>query len=283
MSLTLYRRHLNNQMRAAQWVNISEGEFAKFHMTREQAQNIQATFDGKLVFPGDPDYDQDRKLSNPAFQKYPVLIAYCVSESDVRTILHLCQGKLREKLNPHLTLPLVVRSGGHSTAGYSAIDGGVILDTSQLDSVFVDPQHRRLHAGPGAEFKILWDALDRYGFAVTAGVCPDVRVGGYMQGGGYGWNARMFGMNCDNVMEVEVMLADGSVVLANETTNCDLYYAVCGGTGNNFGVLLHVTYQVYPLKYIHGFSIVWDVSTDEGAANGAVALDLLQRQICYCG
>ena len=229
------------------------------------------------MWPWEPDYNQDRQLANPAFDKHPAVIVYCASASDVGTILRLCQGQLI----PGLVLPMVMRSGGHSTAGYSAIDGGVILDTSRLNGVYVDPEYRRLHAGPGTQFKMFCDTLARYGFAVTTGVCPDVCVGGYMQGGGYGWNARMFGMNCDNVLEVEVMLADGSVVLANATTNSDLLYAVCGGCGNNFGVLLRVTYQVYPLKYVHGFSIAWDIATDADAANGAAALDLLQR--CYMG
>jgi hypothetical protein len=172
---------------------------------------------------------------------------------------------------------MVVRSGGHSSAGFSGIDEGVVLDTSKLDDVIVYPHSELLHAGPGAEFRRVWEIMGRHGLAVTAGVCSDVRVGGYMQGGGYGWNARMFGMNCDNVLEVEIMLADGSVVVANERTNADLFYGVRGGTGNNFGVLLRVTYQLHLLREVHGFSIVWDLGNEQGAANGAAALSLMQQ------
>ena len=107
------------------------------------------------MWPWEPDYNQDRQLANPAFDKHPAVIVYCASASDVGTILRLCQGQLI----PGLVLPMVMRSGGHSTAGYSAIDGGVILDTSRLNGVYVDPEYRRLHAGPGTQFKMFYDAL----------------------------------------------------------------------------------------------------------------------------
>jgi hypothetical protein len=275
MSLTLNRRRLRNQDQGKALGQVPDADFAGLGLTREQAQAILSEFDGTLVFPWDPDYDQDRKLANPAFDKRPYLIAYCISEHDVRTILRLCQGKMI----PDVALPMVIRSGGHSEAGYSAIDRGVILDVSRMASIAIDSQARRLHVGPGAEFKLVWEAMGRHGLVVTAGVCSDVRIAGYMQGGGYGWTARMLGMNCDNVVEVEVMLADGSVVVANDTTNADLHYAVCGGTGNNFGVLIRATYRLYPMTAVHGFSIAWDLSGGDGSANGAAALDLMQRTL----
>lgn len=274
MPLSQNRRRAANQARAERWRDIPESHFAQLPLTREHLKELQALhLDGHLVMPWDPDYDEDRKLSNPAFDKHPWMIAYCESMRDVATILRLASGALSGT-----KLPMVIRSGGHSAAGYSAIDAGVVLDLSRLSAVHVDPRHNLIHAGPGSEFRMFWEKLDAYGLVVPAGVCPDVCVGGYMQGGGYGWLSRNFGMNCDTVLEVEVMLADGSLVVANETTNRDLFWAIRGGTGNNFGVLLRATYQAQTLKYAHGWALSWDVSSDQGAANGAVALDLMQRR-----
>jgi len=88
------------------------------------------------------------------------------------------------------------------------------------------------------------------------GGCPDVCVGGYMQGGGYGFTSREFGMNCDNVVEFHMMLADGSIVVANPNQNRNLFWAVRGGTGNNFGVLLSVTYKLYSLYNVWGWGLI---------------------------
>lgn len=275
MSLTRNLRRENNRRKAEQWPTIRQNELERKKLTRALVHKIHAHFDGSLIWWWDePQYDLDRKLSNPAFDKKPLLIAYVASSSDIREILKFCKDA---------SLPMVLRSGGHNEAGYSAINDGVILDTSRLAGAYIDPRTRRLHVGPGTNFQQFWEKLDQYGLAATGGACPSVCVGGYMQGGGFGFTARMFGMSCDNVVEVEVMLADGAIVLANDSTNGDLFYAVRGGTGNNFGVLLSATYQAHPLPEATGFWISWDLitPTGDGAQNAAIGLDLLQRE--YCG
>ncbi|MFN2419336.1 MAG: FAD-binding oxidoreductase, partial [Candidatus Limnocylindria bacterium] len=113
--------------------------------------------------------------------------------------------------------------------------------------------------------------LDLYGLHVPGGGCPTVGVAGYMQGGGYGFTSREFGMNCDNVVEVTVMLADGSLVVASDKENKELFWAVRGGTGGNFGVLLEIVYRLVTLREMWGFALEWPI--DEGAE----ALAALQR------
>ncbi len=132
-------------------------------------------------------------------------------------------------------------------------------------------------AGPGTQFQDLNNYLAQYGLHTPGGGCGDVCVGGYMQGGGYGFTSREFGMNCDNVLSFSMMLADQSVVIANADQNADLYWAVRGGTGNNFGVLLSVLYQLYYLPSVWGVWLQWPIE------NAAQALYEMQSNYMTAG
>jgi FAD/FMN-containing dehydrogenase len=211
-------------------------------------------FQGELVWPGDPSYEKDRKIFNPAFQGFPALIAYCVSESDVAWCLSLGWQ------------PTVCRSGGHSTAGYSTNDGGLVIDTSRLNMVWVMPPFLPpppgplpLVVGPGAPFAKINQYLSSLNLHIPGGGCGDVCIGGYMQGGGYGFTSRQYGMNCDNVIAFEMMLANQQMVVANANTNGDLYWAVRGGTGNNFGVVTAVVNKLHYLPGVWGVWLQWPI------------------------
>ncbi len=167
-------------------------------------------------------------------------------------------------------LKVACRSGGHSTAGYSVNDG-IVLDTSRLNDVSVDAAANTASVGPGATFEKLNATLDSYHLHVPGGGCPDVCVGGYMQGGGYGFTSREFGMHCDNVQSVLVMLVDGSIVKADAGNHADLFWGIRGGTGNNFGVLLQTTYRLQALWQIWGFGLRWSL------ANAPAALVAMQQ------
>jgi FAD/FMN-containing dehydrogenase len=230
-------------------------------------------FEGLLVWPNMPQYNADRLVANLAFQDFPVLIAYCMGQSDVALCLNWAQ------LN---SLPFVCRSGGHSTAGYSTINNGLIIDTSNLNTCLIPPfwpppQPFGLVVGPGAQFGNVNTYLASYGLHTPGGGCPTVCIGGYMQGGGYGFTSREFGINSDNVLAFDMMLANQSVVTANATQNGDLYWAVRGGTGNNFGVLLSVLYQVYELPLVWGVWLQWPL------ANAAQALYMMQNDYMLSG
>lgn len=224
-------------------------------------------FQGQLVHPNDPAYEKDRLIFNPAFQGFPQLIAYCVAESDVAWCLSAAQAN---------GMAAVCRSGGHSTAGFSTIDGGLVIDTSGLNMTMLNPPilpplpgPLAVFVGPGTPFATLNAFLSSYDLHVPGGGCGDVCIGGYMQGGGYGFTSREFGMNCDNVMAFAMMLANGQVVIANPQTNGDLFWAVRGGTGNNFGVLLWVAYQTHVLPSVWGVWLQWPMAS---AAQALVAM-----------
>lgn len=231
-----------------------------FHpIAPETVEALERVLHGTLVLPTDPEYHNDRQVWNPAFQAFPQLIAYCEVFDDVRACLRFA----RENW-----LRVVARSGRHSTAGYS-VNHSMVIDTSRLRYTVVDPVGKRALVGAGTPFSHLNATLDSYRLHVPGGACQDVCVAGFMQGGGYGFTSRQCGMNCDNVEEVTVMLHDGSLVVANRACNSDLFWAIRGGTGNNFGILLQITYRLHELYRVWGFHVEWPL---ERAAAGLAEL-----------
>jgi FAD/FMN-containing dehydrogenase len=234
--------------RAAQWNALPPEERARLaHLAPLIALEPQLV--GRLVLPSDPDYEQDRQEFNPAFQEYPAGIIYCEVEEDVRLCLDLIRTPWTR---------VAIRSGGHSTAGYSVVTDGLVIDLSAFDCVCIDEDALTVSVGVGANFDKLNGALNSTVLHVPTGACGDVCIGGFVQGGGYGYTSRMFGVQCDSVLAMRVMLADGNVVVADASNGADLLWAMCGGTGGNFGVLLEVTYQLQRVENVWGWSIQWD-------------------------
>jgi hypothetical protein len=264
MLLQYSRKHRRDQALFEHWDRLDHPLFA--HVSRPRVKAAQAGLQGRIVLPGDPQYDQDRQLFNPVFDTYPIAIVYCVVETDVAIALQLAQ---------EIPLPFTVRSGGHCTAGFSA-GYGVLIDVSGLADVTVDTTASVATVGTGCPFGKLDAVLDGVGLHVPGGECPDVCIGGYVQGGGYGFTSVTYGMNCDNVIDMRVMLADGTIVAASETVNRDLWWAMRGGTGGNFGVLLSVRYGLRPLGQVFGWALIWPLQTQSDFANATGALMLLQ-------
>ena len=140
----------------------------------------------------------------------------------------------------------------------------------------VDPVKKQVLVGPGTRFGHLNTALDIYGLHVPVGGCHSVHVPGFVQGGGYGYTSRMFGMNCDNLNEATVMLADGNIVVASKKVNPDLFWALRGGTGGNFGIMLQAVYKLRKLDQMTGFRIWWPLDGQENVARAAAVLDYMQ-------
>ncbi len=233
---------------------------------RELAE-LERRFTGTIVLPSDPSYDADRQESNPAFQAYPQVIVYCRSEYDVVQCIQWAQ---------QYGIWVAVRSGGHSTAGYSVNDG-MVIDVSKMNSVILNEPEQLVYVGAGCDFDHFNAQMASTGWHVPTGACGSVCVGGFVQGGGYGYTSRNFGIQCDSVVNFRVALADGSVVNANADQNSDLYWAMRGGTGGNFGILLQVTYRMVPLASVWAFAVQWD------PAYGAQVLQLQQQQFMLDG
>jgi FAD/FMN-containing dehydrogenase len=235
-------------------------------VTPENTARFSKAISGDVVLPADPGYAKARQLSDPAFQRFPALVVYCAGPDDVRTALAFA----REH-----DLRVTCRSSGHNTAGFSVGDDAMVIDTSRIRYVQIsdDAGAPIARVGAGSDWGFVGKELDRHGLHVPGGGCERVCVAGYMQGGGYSYTSRMYGMNCDNAVEAKVMLADGRIAIANERQNVPLFWAIRGGTGNNFGVLLEVTYRLHRTGPLWGFSIRWPID------NTPQALVEIQNQL----
>ncbi|HEX9582369.1 MAG TPA: FAD-binding oxidoreductase [Gemmatimonadales bacterium] len=263
MPIYVNRKAQEKEARIAAWAASPQLAPLPKGVTPADRAALERALIGTLVHPGEPAYQQDEQNWNPAFHDKPALIAFCEVPADVQHCLAFARKH---------QVPFSCRAGGHNTAGYCLTNNGLVIDVSRINDIYVDVGGRTAVVGAGANFHKVNAILESHGLHVPGGGCPDVGVAGYMQGGGYGFTSRMFGINCDNVLQVKVMLADGTIATANAVENSDLYWAVRGGTGNNFGVLLEVTYQVYPLGQLWGFGLGWT------AAEAPAALHHLQQQ-----
>ena len=253
------------QFRSRETLSTAQG--AEKAVPWEAIAELEARLVGRVVLPSDPSYNEDRQESNPAFQSYPELIVYCVCESDVLECLAVAR---------RYRLWVAVRSGGHSTAGYS-VNSGMVVDVSEMSGVVLDPPNQRVHVLPGTDFDHFNGAMNHTGWHVPTGACGSVHVSGFVQGGGYGYTSRAFGIQSDMVESFRVALADGRIVTASAQENAPLYWALRGGTGGNFGVLLQVTYRMVRLDQVWAWAVSWD------AAHAAQVLTLMQRQFMKTG
>lgn len=237
-------------------------------LTDEGNAQFELDIVGKIVWPWSPGYDTDKQDFNNVYPTDPIMIVYAANYNDVRECLKYANDN---------NIWTVIRSGAHSLAGYSVNDG-MIIDMSQINNVYIYTSNKTAFVEAGCNFGKLFPMLEMYNLHMPGGGCPTVAVAGYMQGGGYGLTSRAFGIHCDNVISVTVMLADGNIVVANNTQNQDLFWAIRGGTGGNFGVLLNITYQLYDLGNIYGIRIQWDI---EDYDNAALALETIQNNYLY--
>ena len=242
------------KQRAAAIARIPQEVKDFYGVTEDLLKTLFHNFVGHAVFPCDRDFEKDRYGHNlyPDLAK-PLVIAYCRTEADVGYCLAVAR-KVASK-----NIPFTCRGGGHSNAGYSVVTG-IVIDVSPMSTPYLAPDGSSVFIGAGATLGDLNSALAPYHLHVPGGECGSVGVAGHSMGGGYGFTSRMFGLNCDFVIGARVMLANGSVVRADATTNPDLFWAIRGGTGNNFGVLLSLQYRTARLDDVWAFVLTWPIS-----------------------
>jgi FAD/FMN-containing dehydrogenase len=185
-----------------------------------------AALNGRLILPGDNEYESARLVWNRRYDERPAMVVRCASTGDVRRSVEFARQH---------NLRLAVRSGGHSFAGFSTCDGGIVVDLSQLKNLRLDRAKRVARAEPGLQIAAFDNLAAAAGLAASLGVCPDVAVGGLTLGGGNGWLESVYGTACDNLIAVEVVTADGSLVRASQDERADLFWAM-RGAGANFGI-----------------------------------------------
>jgi FAD/FMN-containing dehydrogenase len=192
---------------------------------------------GRLVRPEDAGYDEARKVWNGLIDRRPAMIARCADEDDVVTAVNFARDQ---------KLLVAVRGGGHNVAGFGTCDGGLVIDLSGMKSVTVDPKARTARAQGGATWGGFDAATQAHALATTGGLVTTTGIAGFTLGGGIGWLMRKHGLTIDNLLEVEMVTADGKRLKANATEHPDLFWAVRGG-GGNFGVVTAFTYRLHPV------------------------------------
>lgn len=198
---------------------------------------LRASMKGDVLVPGDAAFDQARKVWNATADRTPTLVAQCVGSADVQRALAAAVDN---------GLSVAVRGGGHSVAGFSTCDDGVVIDLSKMRSVTVDPETRVARAGPGVTGAGFDRATQEHGLATTLGIVSTTGIAGLTLGGGLGWLMRKHGLACDNLLSAEVVIADGTMVTANAQDNPDLLWALKGG-GGNLGVVTSFEYRLHPV------------------------------------
>ena len=221
-------------------------------LKRTDVAELRAALRGELITAGQPGYDQARRLWNPAFDRHPALIARCLGAGDVRHAVNFASA--------HQVLT-AVRAGGHSFAGQSGCDGGLVIDLAAMRAVEVDPIKKEARVEAGALLGHFDREAQAFGLATTAGVVADTGVAGLTLGGGMGRLGRRFGLSCDNLSAVELVLADGRWLRASADENTDLFWGLRGG-GGNFGVATALIYRLHEVGPVYGGTLVYPYAAD---------------------
>ena len=194
-------------------------------------------FSGTLIHPDDQGYDDARSVFNGMIDRRPAVIARCARVEDVVAVVNLARSN---------DLPLSVYGGGHGVTGSAVVDAGVCLDLRGMREVVVDPAGSTVRVGGGATWGEVDAACQEHGLGVTGGRVSTTGVVGLALGSGSGWLERSFGFVCDNLLEAQLVTADGRVMVASEQENPDLFWGLRGG-GGNFGVVTQIRLRLHPL------------------------------------
>ncbi|WP_317129881.1 FAD-binding oxidoreductase [Gelidibacter salicanalis] len=208
---------------------------------------------GRVIVPSDGNYDETREVYNAMIDKRPGLFAMCENADDVMAAVNF--GRVNNLL-------VAIRGGGHNGAGLGLCTDGLVIDLSGIKFVDVDTSNNTVKVGGGN----IWNEVDQvtheFGLAIPSGMISTTGVGGLTLGGGIGYLTRKYGLTIDNLLEAEMVLADGKFVTVNAKENTDLFWAIRGG-GGNFGVVTSFKFQAHPVKMIMGGPTLWPIEKVE--------------------
>jgi FAD/FMN-containing dehydrogenase len=205
-------------------------------------QLLGEVLSGRVLAPGDPGYDETRRVHNGLIDRHPAVIARCLHTADVADAVNFGRSEGVE---------ISVRGGGHNVAGKAVTEGGLMIDLSLMKGIYVDPVRSAARAQPGVTVGELDRGTAAFGLATPSGVVSSTGIAGLTLGGGIAWLMGKHGMAVDNLLSAEVVLASGEVVTASEDTDPALFWALRGG-GGNFGVVTSFEYRTHPLVSVLG-------------------------------
>ena len=210
---------------------------------------LQEALRGELIQPGDESYDEARKVYNAMIDRRPRLISRCADVADVIAAVNFAR---EQGITP------AIRGGGHNGAGLGTCDDGLVIDLSRMKGIRVDPAQRTVLVEGGATWGDVDHATHAFGLATPSGIVSTTGVGGLTLGGGLGHLTRKCGLTIDNLLAVDMVLADGRFVTASADENEDLFWAARGG-GGNFGVVTSFLFKLHPISTIVGGPTLWEL------------------------
>ena len=216
-------------------------------------EDFKASLDGELIQPSDAGYDAARRIHNGMIDKRPRLIARCANTADVVRAVNF--GRTNK-------LTIAVRGGGHNGPGLSLCDDGLVIDLALMKGIDIDIEKRTVQVQPGCRWGDVDRATHPFGLATVSGIISTTGVGGLTLGGGHGYLTRKHGLTVDNLLSVEMVLADGRTVTANERENPDLFWAIRGG-GGNFGVVTSFRFRLHPVHTVYAGPMFWPMERAE--------------------
>ncbi|MGL4107317.1 FAD-binding oxidoreductase [Clostridium sp. LP20] len=192
---------------------------------------------GELVTRRSSSYNVDREIWNRSIQRFPIAIVYCFKKIDV--VNAICWSRRND-------VDIRVRTGGHNYEGYSIGNDILVIDISKMDNIYINEEKGIIKVDGGVSNFHIYESLGVRGYPFPGGSCLTVGVAGYAQGGGWGFSSRIFGLGCDSLKEVEIINYKGETIIANQYCNSDLFWALRGAGGGNFGIIVSMTFSLPP-------------------------------------
>jgi FAD/FMN-containing dehydrogenase len=212
-----------------------------------ELDDVRASIKGEVALPGEPAYAEAVSIWNGSIERRPSVVIRCAETGDVVKAVRFARAS---------GLEISVRGGGHSFAGHSLTEGGVMIDLTPMKSVTVDPEARRAKAGGGVTWGEFDAATQEHGLAVPGGMISHTGIAGLTLGGGIGWLCTLAGLTCDNLVGAELVTADGEVLAVSEESEPDLLWALKGG-GGNFGIVTSFEYRLHQVGPMVNFGFFY--------------------------
>lgn len=216
-------------------------------------QTFKAGIRGMVITKDDPSYDESRSVYNGMIDRHPALIVKCRDTADVISAVQFARAK---------NLLVAIRGGGHNAGGLGVCDDGLVIDLSLMKGIHLDLKHSTVLVEGGCLLGDIDHATQPFGKAVPSGILSTTGISGLALGGGLGHLSRKYGLTIDNLLEADVVLADGRLVTASESENSDLFWALRGG-GGNFGVVTSFLFRMQPAGTVYGGPMLWHISESE--------------------
>ena len=192
---------------------------------------------GKVVTKNNINYDELRQVLNRSIQNFPIAIVYCYNYDDVSNAIVWARKN---------DISLRIRSGGHNYQGFSVGNTALVIDISNINYIDINEENNYVKVGGGIKSSKIYKELSSYNYPFPGGTCPNVGVSGFITGGGWGLSSRKFGLGCDSLIEVEIINYQGRLIKSNKFVNDDLFWAIKGSGGGNYGVIVSMTFSLLP-------------------------------------